>query len=182
MRTTLETTEEVGKHTSMAGKYLTFRLGEESYGVSVTQVREIISMMGITHMPQMPPYVLGIINLRGKVVPVIDLRLKFGMTNASTTPSTCIVVVKIYTTETRQILLGMVVDAVEEVANIDADNIEDPPSFGTTVCTDYILGMAKIKDKVKTLLKIDRVITEPLVETPQERSSETTATPASSSD
>ena len=144
---------------SGAGKYLTFVLGQESYGVSVLKVREIIRLMDITAVPQMPNYVRGVINLRGKVVPVVDLRLKFGLPNAASTERTCIVVVQVKTASNAGALMGFIVDAVEEVLNIASDDVEPTPDFGTALETDYILGMAKVKGKVKTLLDIDHVLT-----------------------
>jgi purine-binding chemotaxis protein CheW len=142
----------------LAGKYLTFVLGAESYGIPVLKVREIISLLAITPIPQMPPYVRGVINLRGKVIPVIDLRIKFEMDKADATEKTCIIVVKIRLPggETQ---MGLVVDAVEEVANIVAADIEETPSFGVSVCGEYILGMAKLKGTVKTLLDIEQIVT-----------------------
>lgn len=142
-----------------AGKYLTFVLGQESYGVSVLKVREIIRLMDITAVPQMPNYIRGVINLRGKVVPVVDLRLKFALPTAVSTERTCIVVVQIKNAAGNPALTGFIVDAVEEVLNIAADDVEPTPDFGATLDTAYILGMAKIKSRVKTLLDIDRVLT-----------------------
>lgn len=155
---------EAGKTQNVSGKFLTFGLGNESYGVSVLKVREIIRLMDITSVPQMPPYVRGVINLRGKVVPVVDLRLKFGLARAEATERTCIVVVQITTAAGANALTGFIVDAVEEVLNIAADDVEPTPDFGTALSTDYILGMAKIKNRVKTLLDIDGVLTAEALE------------------
>jgi len=140
-----------------AGKYLTFQLGAESYGVNVLRVREIIRMMDITFVPQMPPYVKGVINLRGKVVPIVDLRLKFALADAQTTDRTCIVVVQITTAAGSTALTGFIVDTVEEVLNLGAGDIEPTPDFGAKLDTNSILGMAKSRGRVKTLLDIDRV-------------------------
>jgi len=142
----------------LSGKYLTFVLGNESYGIPVLKIREIISMLHITPVPQMPSYVKGVINLRGKVIPVIDLRVKFSLQNEEVTDSTCIVVVQVAvgSGDTKQI--GLIVDAVEEVANIAQADIEPAPDFGGTVEVSYILGMAKVKGAVKSLLDIDKVI------------------------
>lgn len=140
------------------GKYLTFVLGQESYGVEVLKIREIIRMADITAIPQMPSYVKGVINLRGKIIPVVDLRVKFGLMKADTTDSTCIVVVQVQAAGGTETLMGLVVDAVEEVLNIALADIEETPDFGTQIDTEYILGMAKIKGTVKTLLDIDRVV------------------------
>ena len=156
MNTTLtEKTQIAG----LAGKYLTFRLGDETYGISVLKVREIIRHTTTTAVPQMPDYIKGVINLRGKIIPVIDLRLKFGMTGGDTTDQSCIVVVQVARTDKTKLTMGIVVDAVEEVANIAAGDIEETPDFGVQMDTAYILGMAKIKGVVKALLDIDSVLT-----------------------
>ncbi len=122
------------------------------------KVKEIIGMMPITSVPQTPDYVKGVINLRGKVIPVSDLRLRFEMAAADYTDRTCIIVVEIQGEETT-IQVGIVVDAVSEVMNIKAEDVEAAPSFGTKVETDYILGMANMDGQVKILLDIDRVMT-----------------------
>jgi purine-binding chemotaxis protein CheW len=136
-----------------AGKYLTFILGEEQYGLEILKVREIISVMEITEVPQVPTFIKGVINLRGKVIPVIDLRLKFGMSAVEYTRETCIIVVNVNT-----LLLGIVVDTVAEVLNIDEKDIDPPPTFGSSVNTNFILGMGKVKGNVKILLDIDMVM------------------------
>ena len=139
------------------GKYLTFSLADEEYGIGILMIREIIGMMPITAVPQTPDFVKGVINLRGKVIPVVDLRLRFGMDEIDYTERTCIIVVEIAgQAGTRQ--MGIVVDAVSEVLNIKADEIEDTPTFGTKLDMDYILGMAKMEGGVKILLDIDRVL------------------------
>jgi purine-binding chemotaxis protein CheW len=143
-----------------SGKFLTFKLGEESYGVAVLKIREIIRMQKITPVPQMPIHVKGVINLRGKVIPVIDMRLKFAIGEDVVTERTCIVVVQIDNEEGVQTSVGLIVDAVEEVVNINADDVEETPDLGSQFENDYILGIAKIKGEVKTLLDIDRVILE----------------------
>ena len=139
------------------GKYLTFSLAGEEYGIGILKVREIIGMMPITSVPQTPHYVKGVINLRGKVIPVIDLRLRFGMSESAYTERTCIIVVEIRGAA-GLLQMGIVVDAVSEVLNIKAEEIEDTPAFGVRLNTDYILGMAKIGKGVKILLDIDRVL------------------------
>ena len=141
-----------------AGKYLTFVLGREYYGLPVLKVREIIRLCEITPVPQMPDYVKGVVNLRGKIIPVTDLRLKFRLAKADDTERTCIVVVQIKALEGPPTVIGLIVDAVEEVANINAADIEPTPDFAGTVETGYILGMAKVKGTVKTLLDIDKVV------------------------
>lgn len=140
-----------------AGKYLIFALANEEYGLPVLRVREIIKMMDITGVPQVPPHVKGVLNLRGKVIPVIDLRLKFGLAQAEVAPRTCIIVVEV-ALAARRVMMGIIVDYVSEVLNILADEIEQTPEFGDRVCTDYIRGMAKVKGTVKILLDLDRVL------------------------
>jgi len=134
------------------GKYLTFSLANEEYGLEILKVREIIGIMDITAVPQMPPYVKGVINLRGKVIPVIDLRLKFGLEPAEYTDQTCIVVVDVGT------LTGIIVDTVQEVLDIDSSQIDPPPPLGGSIDTSFVLGMGKVKDDVKILLDIDKVL------------------------
>ncbi len=148
------------------GKYLTFALAGEEYGISILKVKEIIGMMGITAVPQTPDFVKGVVNLRGKVIPVVDLRLKFGMEPMAYTERTCIVVVEI-SGPTGPIMMGIVVDTVSEVLNIKSNEIEDTPPFGIRLETDYILGMAKINNAVKILLDINRVLTEEEIQTLQ---------------
>jgi purine-binding chemotaxis protein CheW len=142
---------------SREGKYLTFALAAEEYGIGILKVKEIIGMMAITTVPRTPVYVQGVINLRGKVIPVVDLRLKFGMDVAEYTERTCIIVVEI-SSEQQKILMGIVVDSVSEVLNIRAGEIEATPNFGSRLDTDYILGMAKTHNGVKILLDIDKVL------------------------
>ena len=142
---------------SRAGKYLTFQLATEEFGIGVLKVREIMGMHEITAVPQTPVHVKGVINLRGKVVPVIDLRLKFGLPGAEYTQRTCIIVTQVQG-ESGPILMGIIVDGVSEVLNLAAGEIEDTPDFGDEVASRYLLGMAKAKGKVKILLDIDRVL------------------------
>ncbi len=139
------------------GKYLTFALANEEFGLEILKVREIIGIMEITAVPQTPEYVRGVINLRGQVIPVIDLRAKFGMEAIETTDQTCIIVVEI-SQDGRKFNTGIVVDHVQEVLDIVGDQIEDAPQFGSNVATDFILGMGKIGDSVKILLDIDKVL------------------------
>ena len=139
------------------GKYLTFSLDQEEYGIGILKVKEIIGMMRVTPVPQTPEFVKGVINLRGRVIPVIDLRLRFGMSKIDYTERTCIVVVEI-DSENGKLHIGVVVDSVSEVLNIKGSDIEDTPAFGTELNTDYILGMAKAGASVKILLAIDRVL------------------------
>ncbi len=139
------------------GKYLTFILAGEEYGIGILKIREIIGMMPITVMPQTPLYVKGVINLRGKVIPVIDLRLKFGMAEMSYTDRTCIIVVEIHANG-GQVLLGIVVDTVSEVLSIKGSDIESAHSFGSALNVNYIQGLAKISGGVKILLDIGKVM------------------------
>ena len=141
----------------LAGKYLTFALGVEEYGLPVLKVREIIKMLDITQVPQMPAHVKGVINLRGKVIPVVDLRLKFGFTPQDYNERTCVIVVEVVIS-TGRVLMGIVVDAVSEVLNLAGEDIERTPDFGERVDTDYMTGVAKVKGKVKILLDLDRVL------------------------
>jgi purine-binding chemotaxis protein CheW len=139
------------------GKYLTFTLAEEGYGIGIRKIKEIIGMMAITPLPQTPEYVKGVINLRGKVIPVMDLRLKFGVEATEYTERTCIIVVEI-AGASGTVQVGIVVDAVSEVLNIRGEEIEDTPTFGDELNSDYLLGMAKTEGGVKILLDIDRVL------------------------
>jgi purine-binding chemotaxis protein CheW len=140
-----------------AGKYLTFILGTCAYGIPILKVREIIRLLDITPIPRMPDYVRGVINLRGKIVPVIDLRMKFGLANTTTSNRTCIIVVHV-STGTANKLMGLIVDALEEVYQINAEDMEPAPDFGKGISTDYIQNMAKTKTQVKALLNIDRIV------------------------
>ncbi len=139
------------------GKYLTFSMHNEEYGISILKIKEIIGMMPVTPVPQTPEFVKGVVNLRGKVIPVVDLRLRFEMEAVDYTERTCIIVVEIET-QAGIVLIGIVVDAVSEVLNIKAEDIEDTPSFGKGLETDFIMGMAKMEGGVKTLLDIDKVL------------------------
>jgi purine-binding chemotaxis protein CheW len=141
------------EQSTRAGKYLTFALAEEEYGLEILKVREIISMSEITSVPKTPPYVKGVINLRGNVIPVIDLRLKFSMDEAPYTDETCIIVVDVNGVE-----MGIIVDHVSEVLDIAAGDIEDAPEFGANVDIDFILGMGKADSRVTILLDISKVI------------------------
>ncbi|MCK5310490.1 MAG: purine-binding chemotaxis protein CheW [Desulfobacteraceae bacterium] len=145
--------------TVKTGKYLTFSLEDEEYGIGILKVKEIIGMMAITSVPRTPEYVKGVINLRGKVIPVIDLRLKFTMESIEYSERTCIIVVEI-DSESSTVLIGIVVDAVSEVLNIKEEDIEETPTFGTQLNTEYILGMAKMEGGVKILLNIDKVLSQ----------------------
>lgn len=140
-----------------AGKYLTFQLGSEGYGIPIGKVKSIIGYMDITSVPRTPPHVKGVINLRGQVISVIDLRSRLGMAPAERTDETCIVVVETQK-GSRIVNTGLIVDKVSEVPHVPEDAIEDAPEFGSTVETQFILGMAKINNTVKILLDIDRIV------------------------
>jgi len=139
------------------GKYLTFALANEEYGIEILKVREIIGYINVTAIPQTPHHVKGVINLRGQVIPVMDLRAKFGMETTEVTDQTCIIVVEI-AQAARTFSTGIIVDHVQEVLDIGTRQIEEPPQFGGAVNTDFILGMAKVGESVKILLDIDRVL------------------------
>jgi purine-binding chemotaxis protein CheW len=140
-----------------AGKYLTVVLDNEAYGIAVLKVREIIRVQKITPVPQMPGFVKGVINLRGRVIPIVDLRVKFCL-KAEFGERTCIVVVQVKLPTDQVVQMGLIVDSVEEVVNLPGEDIEPTPEFGAKIDTTYLLGMAKVKGQVKTLLDIDRVI------------------------
>jgi len=148
----------VAKADERGGKYLVFQLGREEFGIRVLKVREIMGVQDITSIPHTPPSVKGVINLRGKVIPVVDLRLKFGLPEQTYTQRTCIVVVQV-AGDAGPMLMGIVVDGVVEVLNLAAADIEDTPDFGNGAAAPCLLGMAKVKGKVKILLDIDKVLT-----------------------
>ncbi len=150
--------EPAAKTDARPGKYLTFQLGQEEFGIQVVKVREIMGLQDITAVPHTPAYVKGVINLRGKVTPVVDLRLKFGLPETEYTQRTCIIVVQVGG-RAGAMLMGIIVDSVSEVLNLTAADIEDTPDFGDGTATPFLLGMAKTKGKVKILLEIDQVLT-----------------------
>ena len=158
MATAISETATSSTTSGLAGKHLTFILGRECYGVPVLKVREIIRMCDITPVPQMPEYIKGVLNLRGKIIPVADLRIKFQLASVANTELTCIVVVQVTLPDQTSTMMGLIVDAVEEVINIAAADIEPTPDFGAAIDTDYILGLAKVKGTVKALLDIDHVV------------------------
>jgi purine-binding chemotaxis protein CheW len=143
-----------------AGKYLVFGLGREEFGIRVMNVREIMGVQDITPVPHTPEYLRGVINLRGKVIPVVDLRVKFGLPAVEHTHLTCIIVVQVLR-EGSPIQMGVLVDGVAEVLTLAAADIEDTPDFGQGVVTSYLLGMAKVKNRVKILLEINEVLATP---------------------
>jgi len=137
----------------VGGKFLTFFLRGEEYGLEILKVQEIIGIMPVTPVPRTPEFICGVINLRGKVIPIVDLRLKFAMESIAHTDETCIIVV-----QAQGLQIGIVVDKVSEVLNIAAGDVEAAPSFGIEVNTDYILGIGKSEGRIKLLLDIDRVL------------------------
>ena len=149
----ISTAETSTRQLDLGGKYLTFGLAAEEYGLEILKVREIIGLMDITAVPRTPKDVKGVINLRGKVIPVTDLRLKFGMEEVESTEETCIIVVDVNGVE-----MGIVVDRVSEVLDIVSNDIEDPPKFGSSVETNFILGMGKTGDRVTILMDITKVL------------------------
>ncbi len=160
---TLNTTDSTGseQHAGFvrSEKYLTFSLGNEDYGIEIIKVKEIIGLMDITRVPRTAPFVRGVINLRGKVIPVIDLRKKFDMETIDDTQQTCIIVVEVAWADA-YLQMGIIVDSVSEVLNIPEDKIEDASAFGNAADTEFIKGIAKTKDGVKLLLDIETVLTK----------------------
>lgn len=140
--------------TELGGKYLTFLLNEDEFGVEILKIREIIGILDITQVPQTADFVEGVVNLRGKVIPVIDLRIKFGMPRREYDEQTCIIVVDV------GMMMGIIVDTVQEVHDIPAEQIEPPPRIGRSVDASFILGMGKVNNQVKILLNIDKVLSE----------------------
>ena len=158
MATTATMAEKTDRTASVhGGKYLTFALGKEEYGLEILTVREIMGMMDITAIPRVPSYVRGVVNLRGQVIAVMDLRAKFGMEGVTQSDQTCIIMVEIQHGN-RKLSTGIIVDRVSEVLDIPGSSIEEAPEFGATMDTDFILGMGKIGDKVKILLDIGKVL------------------------
>ncbi len=151
--TAVETKKE--SRNSKGGKFLTFFLSSEEYGIEILKVQEIIGVLAITPIPRTPAFIKGVINLRGRIIPIVDLRLKLSMEEAKHTEETCFIVVKAHGMH-----MGVVVDKVSEVLDIAAENVEEAPSMGEDINTDYILGIGKAGDKVKLLLDIDKVLSE----------------------
>ena len=141
---------------SLGGKYLTFRLSGEEYGIEILKAREIIGLMDITPVPRTPEYVRGVINLRGKIIPVIDLRLKFGMSSAPDTDETCIIVVDVETPEASA-QVSVVVDSVSEVMDVRDDQIEPAPGLGSADAAEFICAIAKLEQSIVILLNIDQI-------------------------
>ena len=146
------------KNEILEGKFLTFVLGNEVYGIEILKVREIIGLMDITEVPQTPDYMKGVINLRGKVIPVIDLRLKFSMQEEEHTQETCVIVVEVSSQGSAPQQIGIIVDNVSEVSDISREEIEEAPQFGQGIDTDFIMGLGKVKEKIIILLDIEEVL------------------------
>jgi len=142
----------------LAGKYLTFKLADEEYGLEIIKVQEIIGLMPITKVPRVPAYMRGVINLRGRIIPTIDLRSKFGLDAVADTDKTCIIVVEVMSSKGK-VNVGIIVDQVAEVLDVAANEIDHAPEFGTALRTDFILGVGIVKGAVKILLDIDKVLT-----------------------
>ncbi|MEW6542928.1 MAG: chemotaxis protein CheW [Nitrospirota bacterium] len=157
MATALETAageqDQQAGATSEGSQYLTFTLGDECYGVDILRVQEIKGYTAVTRIPNTPDFIKGVLNLRGTIVPIVDLRTKFGMEKADLTMFTVIVVVVV-----RDRVMGVIVDAVSDVLNIAAKDVQPPPAFGDKVDTNFIQSIAKSGDKLITLLDIDRVL------------------------
>ncbi len=149
----MEAIAEITKKPTLDGKFLTFVLSDEEYGIEILKVREIIGLMDITTVPQTPDHMKGVINLRGKVIPVIDLRMKFSMPEEEHTQETCVIVVEVNGTS-----IGIIVDSVSEVSDINGGEIEDAPKFGQGIDTSFIIGLGKVKDKIIIMLDIDAVL------------------------
>ena len=139
------------------GKYLTFILAKEEYGIPILKVREIIKLLDITSIPRTPGYIKGVINLRGKIIPIMDLRLKFGLEEKEYNERTCIIVVEIAVNDSRK-LMGLIVDTVSEVVNLTTDQIEPPPEYGYQNNQAYLVGVGKVKDRVILLLDIEQIL------------------------
>ncbi len=152
--------EAVATNTKVTeGKFLTFILNDEVYGIEILKVREIIGLMDITNVPQTPDYMKGVINLRGKVIPVIDLRLKFSMPEEEHTQETCTIVVEVDSTS-----IGIIVDNVSEVMEIKSDEIEDAPQFGKGIDTSFIMALGKTKETIVIMLDIAKVLSAEEIE------------------
>jgi purine-binding chemotaxis protein CheW len=139
------------------GKFLTFLLGQEIYGLPIKKAKEIIGMMEITHIPKTQSYVKGVINLRGKIIPIVDLRVRFEMTEKAYTERTCIIVIEIDAHESQR-LIGIVVDAVAEVVSIQESDIVPPPSYDAQIEGDFLTGLGKMKDYVIMILEIEKIL------------------------
>ena len=168
-----EANVDISKIKIQEGKYLSFRVGQEEYGIPIKKVIEILSMMDITHIPHTPNYVKGVINLRGKIIPVIDLRIKFGLEEQAYNERTCIIVVDVLTSK-GNVMMSIAVDFVSEVIDVSANDISESPNFGGGVSTDYIQGIAKVQNRIKILLIIEKVLNDESLELIMENIEQTT--------
>ncbi|MAG94303.1 MAG: chemotaxis protein CheW [Planctomycetaceae bacterium] len=146
--------------TSLCGEYLTFHLGNEEFAFEILKVRELIELMDMTSVPGAPSFIRGVINLRGKIIPVMKLRERFGLPEVEDNERNCIIVVEVVNDDGESASMGILVDAVSEVMNIGVDDIAPPPDFGGNVNTSFILGMARAGEEVKTLLNIEQIVLE----------------------
>lgn len=151
-------TGATGEALATAGKYLTFSLGEEHYGLEILRVQEIVGLLPVTRIPRLPAMVAGVVNLRGRVIPVVDLRLAFGMQGSAMDERSCIVVVSVTRGSGLTTVMGVLVDEVSDVVDLVGADIEETPEFGTTVDTSFIKGVGRSEGRVVLLLDIDRVL------------------------
>ncbi|GAA5522474.1 chemotaxis protein CheW [Aliifodinibius salicampi] len=145
--------EQQGGPDIEGGKFLTFFLGDEEYAIEILKVQEIIGLMSITPVPKMPPYIRGVLNLRGKIVPVMNLRTRFGLEEVEDTDETCIIVI-----QNKEYLMGILVDKVSEVVDIESAEIEEVPSVGVAEQSEYLAGIGKVNDSVKMILEVQKVL------------------------
>ena len=150
-------TTVAGPEAGQAGQYLTFVLGAETFAIGIMAIKEIIEYSSLTEVPMMPAYVRGVINLRGAVVPVLDLPVRFGKAASAVTKRTCIVIIEVVLGSERQ-TLGLVVDAVNAVLDVPSTDIEPPPAFGASIRTEFIRGMVKVNSKFVILLDVDHAL------------------------
>jgi len=155
-------------------QYLTFRLDEELFALDIAKVREVLDLTAITRVPRTPEYMLGVINLRGSVVPVVDLRLKFGMTKSEKTVNTCIIITEVMVDD-ETVILGALVDSVQEVIDLEPGDLEPPPKIGARLNTDFIKAMGKHNDRFIIILYIDKVFSTSELAMVQHAGEETTA-------
>lgn len=151
--TTAEQLENVTEPKVVGGKFLTFFLGEEEYAIEILKVQEIIGLMTITPVPKMPEYIRGVLNLRGKIVPVMNLRTRFGLQEVEDTEETCIIVI-----QDEDMHMGVLVDKVSEVVDIATEGIEDVPSIGGAEQSEYLAGIGKVEDSVKMIIEVHKVL------------------------
>ena len=159
MTTVLEQTTSMEEEDTQKGRVLTFALGKEDYGIEIIYVTEIIGIQAITEVPELPDYIKGIINLRGKIIPVMDVRLRFKKTPIDYNDRTCIIVIDI-----KDIAIGLIVDTVSEVISIEEENIVPPPSLKTGFQNKYVKGIGKVGNDVKLLLDCEKILGEDEIE------------------